>query len=99
MGGFVARIGDSISCGDHLAQGSSNVFVNGMPVATAGAKTTTGHGCFPPTVLISGFSNTVFVNNQPVAIQGLSRIQLHVCGKSKHDGVVVTGSPSVSVEA
>lgn len=99
MGGAVARIGDSISCGDHLATGSSDVFANGMPISTSDQKITTGHGCFPPTVLVSGFSTSVFINNAPAAISGISKIQIHVCGKQKHDGIVISGSPSVFVES
>ncbi len=96
--GNVVRIGDTVSCGDHSASGSGDVFVNGMPVTHAEAKTTTGHGCFPPTVFIGGWSSTVFVNSQPVALKNKTRIQPHKCGKRQHDGVAITGSPDVSIE-
>lgn len=96
--GNVVRIGDSVSCGDHAAQGSGNVFAGGMPVATAGAKVTTGHGCFPPTVFIGPWSSTVFVNNNAVAIKGKTKIAVHACGRSRHDGVASSGASTVSIE-
>lgn len=96
--GNVARVGDSISCGDHLAQGSSDVFCNGMPVTHKGTPQTTGHGCYPKTVIENGWSSTVFVNSQPVALVGKTEIKEHCCGEC-HKGVVSTGSPDVSIEA
>ena len=97
--GNVVRISDSVSCGDHVAQGSSNVFANGMPISTEGRKKTTGHGCFPPTVLIGGWSSTVFVNDQKVALKGVTKIKPHRCGKKSHDGVVTSAAATVSSEA
>ena len=96
--GNVVRIGDSVSCGDHSAAGSGNVFSNGMPITHAGARNTTGHGCYPPTVFVGGWSSTVFVNNQPVALLGKTAIQPHRCGKHSHGGVAATASPDVSIE-
>ncbi len=96
--GNVVRIGDSVSCGDHSASGSGNVFCNGMPVTHQGQRTTTGHGCFPPTVFTGSWSSTVFGNNQPVALKGKTKIQPHRCGKKSHDGVASSGSPDVSIE-
>ena len=96
--GNVVCIGDSISCGDHTAEGSSNVFAANMPITTAAKKTTTGHGCFPPTVLIGPFSSTVFVNGSPVALKGKAKIQTHRCGNASHDGVVTTAAATVSIE-
>lgn len=98
MSGNVVRIGDSVSCGDHSAAGSSNVFANGMPITHAGAKETTGHGCYPPTVFVGGWSSTVFVNNQPVALKDVTQIATHCCGIPCHSGVAVTGSPDISIE-
>jgi hypothetical protein len=69
-----------------------------MPVATTNKNKTTGHGCFPPTVLIGSWSTTVFANNNPIAIMGKTKIAPHRCGKNIHDGVVVTGADSVSIE-
>ena len=96
--GNIIRIGDSVTCGDHVAEGSSNVFANGMPISTAAKKTTTGHGCFPPSVLTGGFTSTVFVNGSPVAITG-SRIVPHRCGDNVHDGAVSSHAATVSAEA
>ena len=44
------RIGDPISCGDFIAEGSSDVFIEDLPVALQG-HATTGHSDFPPTSL------------------------------------------------
>lgn len=96
--GNVVRIGDKISCGDTVAEGAATVFANGMPIAHEGKKETTGHGCFPPTVLVGPWTKTVFVNNKPVALKGKTKIQPHRCGKSTHDGIVVTGAGTVSFE-
>jgi uncharacterized Zn-binding protein involved in type VI secretion len=96
--GNVVRIGDSVSCGDHAAEGSSNVFANGMPVTTEGKKSTTGHGCFPPTVFIGPWTSTVFVNGNAVALNGSTKIKEHQCGKQHHDGVASSGASTVSFE-
>lgn len=96
--GNVVRIGDLVSCGDHSAQGSSNVFANGMAIAHGGKRQTTGHGCFPPTVFIGPFTTTVFVNNQPVVLVGTG-INPHRCGHSTHGGSAVTGASTVSFDA
>lgn len=97
--GNAVRIGDAISCGDHIAVGSSEVFINSLPVATQNKKTTLGHGCWPPTTLKGPWSSTVFVNGVPVAIKDKTQIEPHRCGKKKHDGTVISGSPDVSIEA
>lgn len=97
--GNVCRIGDSISCGDHVAQGSSNVFANGMPITHNGRKRTTGHGCFPPTTLKGPWTSTVFVNGEPVALLNVTKIVPHKCGKKSHDGIVSSGASTVSFEA
>lgn len=99
MSGNVVRIGDSVSCGDHAAQGSNNVFAGGMPITTQAKRTTTGHGCFPPTVFIGPYSSTVFVNNSPVVLLGQTAIQTHCCGNSCHSGVASTAAATVSIEA
>ena len=93
------RVGDSVSCGDHAAGGSSNVFFNGMPVTTQATPGTTGHGCFPPTVFIGPFSKTVFVNNSPIALIGKTKIRVHNCGKRHHGGVAISSSPDCLVES
>lgn len=97
--GNIVRVGDKVSCGDNAADGSPTVFAGGMPIATAGKKTTTGHGCFHPTVFVGPFSKTVFVNNQPVVIKGKTKIAPHRCGKSVHDGIAATAASTVSIEA
>lgn len=96
--GNVVRIGDNVSCGDHSAAGSSNVFANNIPVTRNQAHQTTGHACWPPTVFIGPWSKTVFVNNQPVALKGVTKIKPHCCGKSCHDGVASSSSPDVGIE-
>lgn len=96
--GNAVRIGDAVSCGDHMAAGSSNVFVNNLPIVTQTEKTTVGHGCWPATVLAGPWSTTVFVNNVVIAIKGKTQIQPHRCSKRKHDGVVNSGSSNVSIE-
>jgi uncharacterized Zn-binding protein involved in type VI secretion len=98
MSGNTVRVGDSVSCGDHSASGSGNTFANGLPITNQGQKTTTGHGCFPPTVFVGGWSSTVFVNNQPIALKGVTKIKPHRCGKKVHDGVAITASPDVYIE-
>lgn len=88
----IVRIGDPISCGDTLAQGSGNVFANGMPVSRMGVDLTAGH-CFPPVPIISA-SPSVFVNNIAVVRVG-DPIQTHCCGIPCHSGSAANGSPNV----
>ena len=99
MAGNVVRIGDTVSCGDNSAEGSGNVYANGMPITHESKKTTTGHGCFPPTVFIGPWTSTVFVNNAPVALKDKTKIEPHRCKKKKHDGVAITGAATVYFEA
>lgn len=99
MSGNVVRIGDSVTCGDHSAEGSSTVFANGMPITHQGKRRTTGHGCFPPTVFNGPWTQTVFVNNQPVALRGVTAIVPHRCKKRTHGGVASTGGATVYFEA
>ena len=94
----VVRVGDSVSCGDHAGQGSSDVFMGGMPVVTKSTPSTTGHGCFPPSRFIGPYSKSVFVNGSPIALKGKTKIAVHSCGKNHHDGIAMTGSGSVLVE-
>jgi hypothetical protein len=97
--GNVVRIGDSVSCGDHAAQGSSDVFCNGLPITTQSTPSTTGHGCFPPSVFVGGWTSTVYVNNSLVALVGTTAIAPHRCGKAVHGGVASSSSPDVSFDA
>lgn len=91
-----ARLGDPISCGDTIAQGSGNVFANGMPTTRINSDLTAGH-CFPPVPIISGSPN-VFANNIAVA-RVSDPIQVHCCGSSCHSGSVANGSPNVFVNS
>jgi uncharacterized Zn-binding protein involved in type VI secretion len=96
--GNVVRIGDKVSCGDHSATGSSDVFANNLPITHEGRRTTVGHACFPPTIFITGFSSTVFVNNQPVALKDQTNIKPHRCSGTPHGGIAIEGSPDVYIE-
>ena len=96
--GNVVRLCDSVSCGDHAANGSPNVFAGSMPVTHAGVPATTGHGCFPPSVFVGPWTSTVFVNNNPVALSGKTKIATHRCGSSSHDGVASSAASTVSFE-
>jgi len=90
----VARIGDSISCGDTIADGSGNVFANGIPVTRVGPDKTGGH-CYLPTKIASG-SGTVFINFSPCARSG-DPIVSHTCPPppDTHGGSIGAGSPDV----
>lgn len=88
----VVRIGDPISCGDTMAQGSGNTFANGIPVSRKGVDLTAGH-CYPPVPIIFASPN-VFVNN--LAIDRVhDPIAVHCCDISCHSGVAFNGSPNV----
>lgn len=91
----VCQIGSPISCGDTMAQGSGNVFANGIPVTRVGPDFTAGH-CFAPTPLASG-SPDVFVNDLPVGRVG-DPIVAHTCPPipATHGGSVANGSPDVN---
>jgi uncharacterized Zn-binding protein involved in type VI secretion len=88
------RIGDPISCGDTEAQGSPDVFVNGIPWTRVGPDLTVGH-CFNPTPIASGSPN-VFINGLPAARVG-DPIVPHTCPPipATHGGSVAAGSPDV----
>lgn len=94
----VGIIASPISCGSFIAEGSGDVFINGMPVSISSKPMVTGHGPFPPSVLIGPFSESVFVNDSPVSLVGKTKIQIHRVGKSWHDGTVVSGTTDVEVE-
>jgi uncharacterized Zn-binding protein involved in type VI secretion len=55
------RVGDNTACEDKAAEGSSNVFINEIPVHRLG-DATTGHGSWVPNAAESG-SPTVFANS------------------------------------
>ena len=94
----ILRVGDSVSCGDHAAQGSPTVFANGMPIVTQSTGQTTGHGCFPPSQFISGMSTTVFANNSPCGMMG-AMITPHSCGNNVHAGTASVVSQDVFAES
>jgi len=90
----ILRLGDPISCGDRMANGSSSVFANGIPVSRVGIDLTAGH-CFTPVPIITGSPN-VFANGVPVARTGDS-IAVHCCpDHGCHSGVGAGGSPNVN---
>lgn len=94
----VARIGDPISCGDIIAEGSANVIIGDLPVALLGHMTT-GHSGFPPTSLAGPCSQTVIINDLPVVLAGVTMITPHKKPRTPaHSGVVVSGSASVEME-
>lgn len=91
----IARIGDPITCGDVMAQGSGNVFANGIPVSRFGTDSTAGH-CYSPVVMTSAAAgSSVRVNGIPVDVVGDS-FPSHSCGSSSHGGSIAVGSPDVN---
>lgn len=94
----IVRIGDPISCGDTMAQGSGNVYANGIPVSRELTDNTAGH-CFTPTPVASGSSSRVLINGIPVDRVG-DPIVVHCCpGHGCHGGSVSAGSPNVYVDS
>jgi uncharacterized Zn-binding protein involved in type VI secretion len=89
------RLGDTISCGDVMANGSPNVFVNGLPFTRVGPDNTAGH-CYNPTPLSVG-SLTVNVNGSQAGRVG-DPIVTHTCTPipDSHGGTVAFGSPNVN---
>ena len=94
MPGPIATVGSNQLCpmctgptphvGGPVAQGSANVFVGGLPVATVGSLCT----CVgPPSTIIQG-DGRVFVNGMPVATMN---------SMTSHGGAVVNGDPTVIV--
>lgn len=90
----VARIGDPVTCGDTMAQGSGDVFSNGIPVSRQTVDFTAGHSCYPPVNFPAG-SSTVFVNNLQILRVGDAH-NTHACPSSPpHGGSVAVGAPDV----
>ena len=87
------RIGDPVSCGDTVAQGSPNVFVNGIPWTRVGIDLTAGH-CWSATTLISGAS-TVKVNGSNAGFVGSPIFHGGCPNTPSHGGNVSVGSPDV----
>jgi hypothetical protein len=69
-----------------------------MPITHEGKPSTTGHGCWPPTVFIGPWTGTVFVNNEKVALKGKTKIERHRCGRNRHDGTADSGAATVYFE-
>ena len=93
-----ARIADPISCGDIIAEGSGNVFVNGIPFTRINVDNTAGH-CYNPTPIASGSPN-VFVNGIAAARVD-DPIVPHTCRPipATHGGTIANGSPDVFVNS
>jgi len=91
----IIRIGDPVSCGDKMAQGSGNVFANNIPVSRLGVDKTAGHPCHPVPVISA--SPDVYVNNIKVDRVG-DPIKPHkgTCS-GRHPGNMASGSPNVFV--
>jgi len=89
----VARLSDTFQCGDIIANGSGDVFVNNLPVARL-TDMSIGHSGFPPMPISIG-SGTVFVNSLPVA--RLSDQHLPHCAPDKgcHPAIIAVGSGNV----
>jgi uncharacterized Zn-binding protein involved in type VI secretion len=89
----VSRIGDGWSCGDTQAEGSGDVFVNGIPVARL-TDFTAGH-CFAPVPVVEA-SGSVFANGLGVARIGDPHPG-HTCPAipATHGGVLSEGSGDV----
>lgn len=94
----VGRIGDPFDDGDFIAEGSGNVFFNGLPAARVGDMTV-GHDGWPPVAIMDG-SSTVFINGLPIARVG-SKHDIH-CHRNHshdcHDATLVDGSDDVFLE-
>ena len=93
-----ARLGDSISCGDIMCEGSGNVFWENMPAVRVLLDLTCGH-CYAPTTIASG-SPTVFVNNQPAARLG-DPITPHTCAPipATHGGNIAESATTVFIDS
>ncbi len=87
------RIGDPVSCGDTVAQGSPDVFANGIPWTRVDLDLTAGH-CWSATTLISGES-TVKINGSDAGVAGSPIFHGGCPDTSPHPGTVGPGSPDV----
>ena len=68
----LARVGDQLACGDVIATGSGNVFINGLPAARLQSDSTSGH-CHVPTLLYRDASrsdNNIRINGVEAAVRG-----------------------------
>jgi len=90
------RIGDPVTCGDTMGNGSPNVYANNNAVSRVGIDLTAGH-CYNPTPVSTG-SPDVFVNNASVDRVSDPIIQHSCPGSGSHGGVMASGSPDVFVD-
>lgn len=70
-----------------------------MPAQAFLGSKSTGHGCFPPTTLVSGCSSNVFINGKPAAVVGAEFVA-HTCGTQTHPSSarrIVSGSGKVFI--
>ena len=66
------------------------------PAVRATQDICTGHGCWPPRLIVQG-SDNVMTNNKPQARLG-DALALHACpGSPPHGAVISSGSKSVNV--
>lgn len=84
------RINDPISCGDQMAAGSPNVFVNNIPLCRERVDATAGSCGRPPTTIQTASPN-VYANGIPA-----SRVGDPINGHP-HGGNVAAGSPNVFI--
>ena len=73
----IVKVGDPVSCGDQLAEGSPDVKVHNQPVGRVGIDLTAGH-CFLPTNVPSDGGSKVYINGHPVITAGMA-IAPHCC--------------------
>lgn len=90
-----ARIGDPFSCGDHVAQGSPNVFFDNIPAARLHDRTT-GHGCWNANALAEANVVDVFANNILISVLG-NRDLVHCCPPPCHVGRLIICSPTTFI--
>ena len=91
------RITDSLTDGDAIAVGSSDVFINNL-AASRNGDLTTGHDSYPPSPMIAT-TGTVYVNNILVLRKG-DKNTPHtrtVLPFDTHSGSVVIGSGNVFI--
>lgn len=95
----MAKIGDTVSCGDIIAEGCSSVYIDNLPVALRGSRTT-GHDAYPPSVIDGPCTTQCFINDIPVALDGISSIVPHKKRrKPLHAGVTISSGCSGACEA
>lgn len=92
------RIGDPVSCGDTMAQGSPDVFANSIPHTRISIDNTAGH-CYAPTPISSASPDT-FINNKNAVRVG-DPIIPHTCSPipATHGGNMAAGSPNVYINS